>query len=74
MDLMADQRMWTVSAADGQDPLLDPSLHRAEVVLRLLTAGITAATLRAIVPEWSPLILFLDEELRASGTRVLTVG
>jgi hypothetical protein len=74
MDLMADQRMRTVTAADSRDVLLDPRQHRAQVVLRLLATGISAATLRAIVPEWSALIAVLDEELHGSETPVVHVG
>lgn len=74
MDLMADQRMRTVTAADGRDVLLDPRQHRAQVVLRLLATGVSAATLRSIVPEWSALIAVLDEELHGPGTHTLHVS
>lgn len=39
--------------------------HRDDVVSRLLTAGLSAATLRAILPDFGPII---DRHTDASGT------
>jgi hypothetical protein len=64
MDLMPDQHTTVVTAVDGPQGLLDPRAHRTQVIRRLLATGISAATLRAIVPEWSETITDLDEQQR----------
>lgn len=74
MDLMPDRHVTTVTSTDGRQVLLDPRQHRAQVIRRLLTAGVTADTLRAIVPEWSSLISEIDGELHRNHERVLTIS
>ncbi|MFU8839374.1 MAG: hypothetical protein ACNA8R_01475 [Nitriliruptoraceae bacterium] len=74
MDLMPDHRVWTVAAPSGRQVLLDPRQHRTHVVRRLLASGISAPTLRAIVPEWSGDISRIDAELHDRGARIVHVG
>lgn len=74
MDLMPDQHTHVVAAVDGTPGLVDPRLHRSQVIRRLLATGVSAATLRAIVPEWSATITCLDEEQRAVVSRGVGVG
>jgi hypothetical protein len=74
MDLMPDQRVRTVAAPSGRQVLLDPRQHRTHVLRRLLASGISAPTLRAIVPEWSDEISRIDTELQASTARIVHVG
>lgn len=74
MDLMPDQHTHVVAAADGTPGLVDPRLHRTQVIRRLLATGVSAATLRAIVPEWTATITCLDEEQRATAGRRVVVG
>ncbi len=73
MDLMPDRHTVAVSPGEGRQGLVDPRLHRLQVIRRLLAAGITASTLRAIVPEWSATITGMDQE-RTTRPRGLPVG
>ena len=52
---------------DGGEVLVDPRHRRARVVRRLLRHGVTAATLRLLLPDWSDLIDRSEMDLLRSG-------
>lgn len=47
----------------AEDERMSQAAHRVEVVRRLLDAGLTPATLRAMLPEFTPVI----DELAEAG-------
>ncbi len=49
---------------DGGEVLVDPRQRRSRVVRRLLRRGVTAATLRLLLPEWIDLIDLAELELQ----------
>ena len=49
---------------DGGEVLVDPRQRRVRVVRRLLRRGVTAATLRLLLPDWSDLIDRAETDLR----------
>ncbi len=49
---------------DGGEVLVDPGQRRSRVVRRLLRRGVTAATLRLLLPEWIDLIDLAELELQ----------
>jgi len=51
---------------DGGEVLVDPRQRRARVVRRLLRRGVTAATLRLLLPDWTDLIDRAEHDLRRS--------
>ncbi|MFP4312089.1 MAG: hypothetical protein ACLFS9_08960 [Nitriliruptoraceae bacterium] len=74
MDLIREQHARTVTAPEDRTLLLAPRHHRTEVVRRLLGAGISPATLCAIVPEWTDLITGLEQEHEAVRLPIANVG
>lgn len=74
MDRMREQHVRTMTAPDDRTLPLAPRHHRTEVVRRLLAAGISPATLRTIVPEWTDLIRELEPEPEAARLPVANVG
>ncbi len=49
---------------DGGEVLVDPRQRRVRVVRRLLRRGVTAATLRLLLPDWTDLIDRAETDLR----------
>lgn len=41
---------------EGQPPMTDLTARRAEVIRRLLARGVPPRALRALLPDWDPLI------------------
>ncbi len=54
------------SSLEGPDVTVDLTVHRAEVLRRLLERGVPAATLGLILPGWEP---FLAEALSTGSVR-----
>lgn len=49
---------------DGGEVLVDPRQRRTRVVRRLLRRGVTAATLRLLLPDWAEMIDRAERDLR----------
>ena len=49
---------------DGGEVLVDPRQRRTRVVRRLLRRGVTATTLRLLLPDWTDLIDRAETDLR----------
>lgn len=64
MELMLEREQDQVAAPSPDDGavLVDQRQHRAQVVRRLLSCGISADTLVQLLPEWSELIVCIDHE------------
>ena len=45
-----------VRTSEGEDIVVDVTGHREDVVRRLLARGVSVGTLRALLPDWDPLI------------------
>lgn len=45
-----------VRTSEGEDVVVDLAGHREDVVRRLLDRGVSVGTLRALLPDWDPLI------------------
>ena len=71
MELMVEPRRVPVAVPipGGGEVLVDPRQHRAHVVRRLLCGGVSATTLRHLLPEWATLITQTEHELVAVGHR-----
>lgn len=56
-----DRREIVVHTAGGGEFVVDLSCHREDVVRRLLSRGVSSGTLRALLPDWAPLIARLAD-------------
>ena len=45
-----------VRTSEGEEVVVDLAGHREDVVRRLLDRGVSVGTLRALLPDWDPLI------------------
>ena len=54
-----------VPMPDGSEQLIDPRRHRPDVVRRLLCAGVSAAALHRLFPDWTAVIVAAERELAA---------
>jgi hypothetical protein len=50
------RRLVHVWTPDGEQLVVDPADHREDVVRRLLARGVSATTLRALLPTWDGMI------------------
>jgi len=57
----------SIPMPDGGEVLVDPRQRRARVVRRLLRRGVTAGTLRLLLPDWRHLIDQAEHELQRAG-------
>lgn len=54
--LHPDRQEIVVHTTEGGEITVDLSCHREDVVRRLLSRGVSAGTLQALLPDWAPLI------------------
>jgi hypothetical protein len=56
-----------IALPSGQEVRVDPRHHREDVLLRLLTLGVSPTCLRALLPEWNHLILQASTRLERNA-------